>query len=478
MVFKNKGDAPSNDGGQDDDQQVVRKERSPGFKLAITVLIGALLMIPLLTVYALVYDRQSQSETARAAVAEGWGDEQYIAGPVIVIPYDKETVETFSENDVQKSRTVTVRSALYLSSDSNAISADIKHELRTKSIYDSVVYVADVKGKAIFSLPDDLARYGVDPADLKLGEAEIRFPIADPRGLLAGNSLKVNGETLALKPGKGLALTDNAGFFAFLDWSSGDALMLDYKLEMRGNGRLTLVPRGGRTQFDIASSWPHPNFAGDFLPNSRDIKEDGFSASYVIDNLALGQSIVQLQDNQPERQTEYSLFGGSQGTAKLVNSPIISLIEPVNLYSQVERSVKYGFLFIGFTFLTFLLFDIIAGARVAAAEYLLTGAALILFFVLLLALAEVIGFLAAYLLAAGAMIGLVSAYSGAVLGSRRRALFIGAMLTGLYAVLFVLLNLEAYSLLAGALLLFIALATVMYVTRKVDWSGIGRKQKA
>ena len=198
----------------------------------------------------------------------------------------------------------------------------------------------------------------------------------------------------------------------------------------------------------------------------------------MIDNLALGQSIVQLQDSQPEKQTEYSLFGDNRGSAKLVNSPIISLIEPVNLYSQVERSVKYGFLFIGFTFLTFLLFDIIAGARVAAAEYLLTGAALILFFVLLLALAEVIGFLAAYLLAAGAMIGLVSAYSGAVLGSRRRALFIGAMLSGLYAVLFVLLNLEAFSLLAGALLLFIALATVMYVTRNVDWSGIGRKKTA
>ena len=219
MVSKNKDGAGPSDDGQGDNLQPARKERSPGFKLAIAVLIGALLMIPLLTVYALVYDRQSQSETARAAVAQGWGDEQYIAGPVIVIPYDKETVETYAENDVQKSRTVTVRSSLYLSSDSNRINADIKHELRTKSIYDSVVYVADIKGKAAFSLPDDLARYGVDPADLKLNEAEIRFPIADPRGLLAGNSLKVNGEALALKPGKGLALTENAGFFAFLDWS-------------------------------------------------------------------------------------------------------------------------------------------------------------------------------------------------------------------------------------------------------------------
>lgn len=456
---------------------VGRKERSPGFKLAIVVLIGGLLLIPLLTVYALVYDRQNQSETARATIAEGWGDAQILAGPVIVVPYDKETIEKFEENGVMKSRTVTVTNLLYLSPNSNSASAAIAPEVRRKSIYQSVVYVADVKGKAAFSLPDDIARYGVDPAKLKLDQAEIRFPVADPRGLLAGNSLKVNGKVLELKPGKGLALTNNAGFFAFLDWTGGDALNLDYSYNMRGNGRLTLVPRGGQTRFDISSSWPHPNFAGDFLANEREISADGFTANYVIDNLALGQSIVQLQDTAPEPNYEYDSFGGRSGVETLANSPVISLVEPVDLYSQVERSVKYGFLFIGFTFLTFLLFDIIAGARVAAAEYLLTGAALTLFFVLLLALAEVVGFLAAYLLAAGAMIGLVSAYSGAVLGSRRRALFIGAMLAGLYGVLFVLLNLEAYSLLAGSLLLFVALATVMFVTRNVDWSGVGRSRE-
>ena len=133
---------------------------------------------------------------------------------------------------------------------------------------------------------------------------------------------------------------------------------------------------------------------------------------------------------------------------------------------------------IGFTFLAFLMFDIIAGARVAAAEYLLTGAGLILFFVLLLAFAEIIGFTLAYLLASGAIIGLISAYSAAVLGSAKRAGFIGGLLLGLYALLYVLLNLEAYSLLIGSVLLFVALAAVMYVTRRVDWSGLGQRDPA
>jgi inner membrane protein len=139
---------------------------------------------------------------------------------------------------------------------------------------------------------------------------------------------------------------------------------------------------------------------------------------------------------------------------------------------MVNRSVKYGFLFIGFTFLLFLLFDVVAGVRVSAVEYLLVGAGLVLFFVLLLAFAEVIGFAAAYVVAAGAIAGLLAAYSTAVLRSRRRGGVVAGLLLALYAVLYVLLSLEAYSLLIGALLLFAALALVMYVTRNIDWGGV------
>ena len=145
--------------------------------------------------------------------------------------------------------------------------------------------------------------------------------------------------------------------------------------------------------------------------------------------------------------------------------------------SKVNRSVKYGFLFIGFTFLAFFLFDVVGGARVAAAEYLLTGAGLVLFFVLLLAFAEVVGFTVAYLLASAAIIGLLTAYSAAVLKSWKRARFMAALLVGLYALLFVLLNLEAWSLLIGAVLLFVALAGVMYATRNVDWSAVGKRDE-
>jgi inner membrane protein len=149
----------------------------------------------------------------------------------------------------------------------------------------------------------------------------------------------------------------------------------------------------------------------------------------------------------------------------------ISLIQPVDPYSQVNRATKYGFLFIGFTFLALLMFDVIGGVRVSAVEYLLMGAALVLFFVLLLAFAEVIGFTPAYIIASGAIAGLNTAYSAAVLASWGRAAFMGGLLVGLYAVLYILLSLEAFSLLIGSLLLFAALAGVMYATRRIDWGA-------
>ncbi|MFL6854404.1 MAG: inner membrane CreD family protein, partial [Sphingomicrobium sp.] len=171
-------------------------------------------------------------------------------------------------------------------------------------------------------------------------------------------------------------------------------------------------------------------------------------------------------------------YAASMANDGASNAAAISLIQPVDLYSRVDRATKYGFLFIGFTFMALLMFDIIAGVRVTSVEYLLMGAAIVLFFVLLLAFAEVIGFTAAYVVASAAIAGLNTAYSAAVLGSWKRGYVIGGLLIGLYAVLYILLGLEAFSLLIGSILLFVALAGVMYATRRIDWSGTAGREAA
>lgn len=470
-------------------QDTVRRERSPGIKLLFVALIGLALTIPLMLVWALVYDRQSQSETAQNAINAGWGGPQIVAGPIVVVPFRTTQTQDETVDGKTVTRVVEVEKLLYISPVDNKVAIKIDPQERRKSIYRSVLFEADIKGTAKFELPGDLPRFGLTREKLLWDRAELRMGASDARGLTKGGSLVVNGQALGVQPGKGPGATGGQGFFAFLPWNGEAAITVDYGFGLRGSRSLSVVPRGGQTRWSVSSTWASPSFSGAFLPEKRQVSDKGFTASYTVDKLALGQAPVSTEDQGPpniDTSVNYADYAatsridvaenGGEATSGQARAVTVGLVEPVNLYSKVDRSVKYGFLFIGFTFLAFLLFDIVGGAKVAAAEYLLTGAGLVLFFVMLLAFAEVIGFTAAYVVASAAIIVLLSAYSAAVLKSWQRGKFVGALLVGLYALLFVLLNLEAWSLLIGSVMLFVALAGVMYATRNVDWSAVGKRE--
>ena len=452
-----------------------RRERTPGFKLGLAIAIGFLLAIPIFSVWFMVADRQFQASEARASIAAGWGGPQALAGPMLVIPYRSTATETVVEGGQSVTRSRDVIRELTLAPETANLETAINPELRKRAIYEAVVYESQVKGSARFILPPDMARGGIDPARLDLGRAELRFAISDPRGLGANPQVRIGGQPARLQPGGGSS--GGRGFFAFVDATSlpSQPLAVSFDFALRGNESLSLLPQAGDTRWTIRSSWPHPSFGGAFLPSGRDVGADGFSASYRIGNLALGRSLATLADAGASTGVERVAPGraaySSEPAGDSVQAAQVSLIQPVDPYSQVDRAAKYGFLFIGFTFLALLMFDVVGGVRVAPVEYLLMGAALVLFFVLLLAFAEIIGFTPAYILAAAAIAGLNTAYSAAVLKSWRRAALIGGLLVGLYAMLYILLSLEAYSLLIGSVMTFLALAGVMYATRRIDWSG-------
>ena len=440
--------------------------RSPGFKLTLAMIVGLALTVPLFSVWLLVYDRQSQEQQATSSITAGWGTAQLMSGPVLVIPYrgapDGNAPQTAAGPPARE---------LVIAPQSEAISTEIEPQLRKRSIYEAVVYDARNAGHARFTLPPDLARSGVGPGQMDLSAAQLRFTVSDPRGIGADAQVKAGDTALGLQP-------DGRGFVAPVDASrlQSGAVDIDFSFDLKGSQSLGLSPHSGDTQWTVRSSWPSPSFAGDFLPDARKVAANGFTARYRVGNLALGRSLVSTGDAEDGRVAPASKE--ARNAEENPTGAQISLIQPVDLYSQVNRATKYGFLFIGFTFLALLMFDVIGGVRVSAVEYLLMGAALILFFVLLLAFAEVIGFAAAYVLASAAIAGLDTAYSAAVLGSWRRAGFIGGLLIGLYAVLYILLSLEAYSLLIGSLLLFAALAGVMYATRRIDWGAPREVQRA
>ena len=453
--------------------------RSPGSKLRLAILIALALAIPLFSVWLLVYDRQSQSTSASASITAGWGGPQTLSGPVLVIPYramSEESVGTGAQRVVARRE---VWRELTLQPEVARIATAIAPEVRKRSIYEAVVYTATAKGQARFALPADLARYGVAPEQMDLAKAELRFGLSDPRGLGANPVVSVDGRPARLQPGGGSGT--GKGFFTFVDAVSLSSrpMVVGFDYAFRGNQSLSLAPMAGDTVWTVNGAWGSPSFGGAFLPMERKVEANRFSAKYPIGNLALGRSLVSTAD---KGQSNITVAGGDgatvvpsydrsagPGAAELAS---VNLIQPVDLYSRVDRATKYGFLFIGFTFLALLMFDILGGVRVSGVEYLLTGAAIVLFFVLLLAFAEVIGFALAYIVASAAIVGLNTAYSAAVLGSWKRGQVIGGLLAALYAVLYILLGLEELSLLIGSLLLFAALAGVMYATRNIDWTGV------
>lgn len=456
--------------------RVGRKERSPGVKLLLAGLVGLALIVPLAMVYLLVSDRQHQARVAQNSIEAGWAGAQTIAGPMLVVPYITTAQSTEEVDGKTVTRSYQTRRNLYIASQSQNLTTKVDPEKRSRgAIYETVVYDAQVSGTAQFAMPQDLDKLGIEPGDLQLDEAFIQLSVSDPKGLQTDARIVVGSNALALNPGLGPD-SNGSGVHAFLDCTAGAPIALEFAYSLRGSTNLSFVPRGQSTDWSVTSTWPHPSFAGGFLPGDEDkeVSADGFKAKWSVSNLALGQSLVSTE--QPDTPVNGGFyddgFGNRVAAAGSDSIASIGFMEPVDLYKQVERALKYGFLFIGFTFLAFLMFDIVAGARVASAEYLLTGAGLILFFVMLLAFAELVGFALAYTLSSGAIIGLLTAYSAAVLKSWKRAGVIGGMLIGLYAVLYVLLNLEAWSLVIGSIMLFLALAGVMYATRNIEWTQV------
>jgi inner membrane protein len=154
----------------------------------------------------------------------------------------------------------------------------------------------------------------------------------------------------------------------------------------------------------------------------------------------------------------------------------VSFIEPVNIYSQAERAVKYGLLFVSPTFAVFFLFELMKSLAIHPVQYALVGLALALFFLLLVSLSEHLRFALAYLIASSACILLIGFYLMNVLHSWKRGFAFGAALTLLYGVLYVLLRSENSALAMGSILLFSVLAGIMMATRKIDWYQLGKPE--
>jgi len=426
-----------------------------GLKAVMVVGMTLAILIPLMMIRGTISERQSYRQQAVESIAASYAGEQRVAGPVLVVPYT-ETVEAEERNNagvvIRKFKRDGNKGVWTFFPENVDLDGNLVPSTRRLGLHEVRVY--ELKGTLA-------ARFRVAiPADAnpelprKIGQPWLSYDIADVRGLAGSPQLRIDGREQTLQ--QGIGSREGSGVHVRLPAPvAGTAVALDTRLAfaLGGTESLTVVPLAKRNRIVIDSSWQHPQFNGDFLPRTRRIDGNGFHAEWEVSSLASNAQAQYLG------KTKLDAIG-------------ISLVEPVNVYSQADRASKYGLLFVALTFVGFFMLEVVKQLRIHPIQYGLVGLALAIFFLLLVSLSEHIAFGWSYLIASVACIGLLGIYVSSVLRSTARGLGFATMLGLLYAALYGLLVSEDNALVLGAGLLFVILATIMILTRKIDWYGM------
>jgi inner membrane protein len=437
------------------------QQRSGSFRILVISVLLLLMLIPLMMVYNIVNERGQRQQTIITDIAATWGQYQTLNGPILIIPYVDHLINMDTVTDKNgETKTVTQdifndKTAIILPTALN-INVNLREEARHRGIYTTQVYTADINLSGQFDYTslineqNQRRRYQWDKAQVLIG-------LSDTKAITQNSQLMWNDKQVALTPGTRLSSLIPTGFSAPLKALNLDELnskhQFKLQLNVKGNQGFRFTPLGETTQAHITSTWPHPSFQGNILPNEYETSAEGFSAKWSIPHLA--RSYPQQWIMQDESYPLNELSAG------------VNLFEPVSLYSKTSRAVKYGVMFIVMTFLSLLIFEIVSRVRLHLLQYMVIGVALSVFYLLLLSLAEHILFFYAYLAASSVTVLIISLYALAFLQAKWHSLMIFSLLSSLYTVLYLLLQMEDYALLFGSALLLLVTATVMYVTRNL-----------
>ena len=429
-------------------------------KITILLVLFLLLQLPLSSVLSLNQERQAYRAEAIAQITTSSSGPQRLTGPVLVIPYIETSREYVADEKIYKE--YKNRHQLLLLPEALAIDGNLQVEPRKLGIYQSQLFHAQLALKGRFVLTE---LETLNKENIQLEQPYLAVAINDARGILQVPALQWEQQSIAFEPG---ARFDGAtqGMHAPLPLASlvdNQPIAFNFELALQGTDHFDVVPVGASSTLNLSSNWPHPSFVGHFLPRQHTISDQGFKAQWESSWFA---------NNMQERFAD-GLEEGINGVPAFT----VSLIEPVDHYQQNERAIKYAELFIGLTFLSFFLFELLKQLRLHPIQYALVSMAQVIFYLVLLALSEQIGFSLAYLAASTACVGLLAYYASHLLGGLKRGVGFASLLALLYAILYGLMQAEDIALLLGSGLLFVVLALVMVVTRKVDWYQIGLTNK-
>ena len=446
-------------------------------KGCIIGLLALLLMIPMEYVKELVYEREGRQKEATREISSKWAGPQNIIGPVIGVPFWKD------DSGDESSRKPAVKHIAYFLPDNLEIRASIQPREKHRGIFKVMLYTTKATVSGSFN-DLSLDKLNISPDKVIWNEVFVSMNIADIKGLNDQLILRWKDSLVELTPQPG---TYNQGMTGLLKATSAadfKAVHFTTTVDLNGSEQLLFTPIGGTTTVHVNSAWEHPSFSGTMLPQTTDISNSGFKASWK--SLAHKRSFPQQWlDNAyqldhffpPLSTVKEERFDGSKSVpANPVSVTSVSssafgvdLYIPINGYQKTLRTIKYALLCILLTFVSFFLIETANKKSAHPFQYGLIGLALILFYTLLLSISEYTGFNTAYAIASAATIGLIGWFAKSILQSGRATTILSVVLVLIYSYVFSLLQLQDYSLLLGSIGLFLTLAVVMYFSRKMRW---------
>lgn len=455
---------------------------SLGLKLIIVCALVILMAIPAMFISYISYERSGRADEVINEVSQRYGGEQYISGPMLVAPY----VQTDGLSRVTESGSYVV-----FADNGSANFSAIETAIRRRSLFKVPTYQGKGLLQGVFKKPDPAKLH--EGLTIDWNRAKIVVALSDVRGLKKDAGLLLpGGEVRKFEPAvfensysraisavvdageaKRETLSENYRSYGWMSESRSQTYLsvpaadlvassasFDAKvtLDIGGAKRLGVTPFAQSTTVSLASDWADPGFQGGFPPDSREITESGFSAEWTVPYLRRGI----------RAHGKAHRLAALTGPDKLMTVQFVSTHNP---YQTVNRALKYAVMFIGLVFIAYFLFEVIVGVRVHPAQYILIGLAQSIFYLLLLAFAERIGFTGAFLISAGATVTATAGYAGAVFGDRKYIARAGLVFALVYGLLYTLMRMQDFALMVGALASFAAISGTMYLTRNLDWYG-------
>jgi inner membrane protein len=426
------------------------------FTIGILIL---LLLIPVAMVEGIIREREQRQTSAIEEVSSKWGREQTITGLVLTVPY-KIFTKVYEGDNTQKFKLVEATEYAHFLPEDLKIKGEVSPEMRKRGIYEVIVYNSKLKLSGSFLTPN-FDEWEIEKGNILWQDAFLSLGISDLRSIQDNISVNWRDKQYFFSPGVPSNDVVPNGISTRLPinrTADSGRTKTEFALDLNFNGSTSLnfIPLGKSTQVDLKSTWQHPSFIGAFLPDNREIAADGFSAKWEVIHL-----------NRPYPQ---SFRGTTEGITE--SSFGVNLIVPVDEYQKSMRSAKYAVIFITLTFMIFFFVQILNGKKIHPIQYFIVGLALCVFYTLLIALSEHIPFKWSYLISSVSIVTLITLYAKSLFDDKKITMLIGLILTALYLFIYSIIQMEDYALLMGSVGLFVVLAVIMYLSRKIDWYAI------